>query len=38
MAEVVYRSEVRIENRCPVSRSLLAAVAIMTGLVFEPLP
>jgi hypothetical protein len=38
MAEVVYRSEVRIEDRCPVYRSLRAAIAITTELVFEPLP
>jgi uncharacterized OsmC-like protein len=38
MAEVVYRSEVRIEDRCPVYRSLRAAIAITTELVFEPMP
>lgn len=38
MAEVVYRSEVRIEDRCPVYRSLRAAIEITTELVFEPLP
>lgn len=38
MAEVIYRSEVRIQGRCSVYRSLRAAIAITTGLVFEPLP